>query len=930
MVLGASVLERDAEITVLGKLLSRAASGRGSLVAIEGPAGIGKTRLLAHVRQQAANSGWRVLDTRCTPMSNTIGFCVLRDWFGMLAHRAGVGVHPFDGPGHALIDLADGNGPSIGDLVYGVRWVLEDLTTDQPVLLVVDDLQWADGASLEALDLLANALQQMPCLIVFGVRSGEPVGAPEALNRLLSASIVLNPPPLSRDAVAEQVRAVRPRAGDAEIDEMHRTSGGVPFFVHELLAGERGVPDSVVGSITARLGRLGPTVTETARAVCLLGQHARPGLVAELTGQPLAAVADNISTLVSAQILSLSGGVAHATHPLIADAILAPMSTLEASVMHHEAAAVLTRTGAPRPVIAKHLLHTLPASDPGVRARIQEQGELALSTGSMEVAGTYLLRALAEGPVDTEQVDLLSAAARALAGQRKLDEALGHWERAMDLATDEETIDRLRAEAGDALMVAGRHRDAQEAFGSRIDPDSGNQRLFARMVLAGLLNGVSLDYLRKQVDDVLADPPAGDTHDDRLSLAAAAVVLTFECRDGARARDLAIRSIGGGAMLEEESAEGSMLFLSTSVLHWVSAFVEGDAVLTSAIEDAKNRNSSMAFATASVCRGTIRMHMGMISEAIMDLEAALAQRAQGWNAFLAPLLASMVECRIARGELDRVADHRDELEELTHAPGLTGAFATYALADLAAAQSDPEQAAHLYAQVGRLVEGRMDNPAILPWRAGEALSRIRMGQPREAVTLARENVDKARAFGSPYAVAQGLRTLAAVDATGDRVAMLREALAALQHTQAPRLEAQVATDLAGMLLLTHGMTDTREPVLLLRRAESYAAFQELRPLGDRVHRLLERIGEPVKRSTTESLGSLTVSERRVAELAASGLSNRQIAQQLFVTVKAVEWHLSNVYRKLGIRSRTRLPGLLNVPVPSPRTEAIVVPIQRAV
>ena len=356
-----------------------------------------------------------------------------------------------------------------------------------------------------------------------------------------------------------------------------------------------------------------------------------------------------------------------------------------------------------------------------------------------------------------------------------------------------------------------------------------------------------------------------------------------------------------------------MLYLATSVLHWMSAFGEGDAILSSAVDDAKARNSTMALATALVCRGTIRMHMGMISEAIVDLEAALAERANGWNAFLAPLLAAMVECRIARGELDRIADHRDELEELTHAPGLTGAFATYALADLAAAQADHEQAAHHYAQVGRLVEGRMDNPAILPWRAGEALSRIRMGQPREAVTLARENVDRARAFGSPYAIAQALRTLAAVDATGDRVTMLREALDSLQHTQAPRLEAQVATDLAGMLLLTQGMGDTREPVVLLRRAESYAAFQELRPLGDRVHRILERIGEPVKRTTTENLTSLTVSERRVADLAASGLSNRQIAQQLFVTVKAVEWHLSNVYRKLGIRSRTRLPGLLNLP-----------------
>jgi len=157
--------------------------------------------------------------------------------------------------------------------------------------------------------------------------------------------------------------------------------------------------------------------------------------------------------------------------------------------------------------------------------------------------------------------------------------------------------------------------------------------------------------------------------------------------------------------------------------------------------------------------------------------------------------------------------------------------------------------------------------------------------------------------------------VAAVDASIDRIALLREALDVLRHTQAPRLEAQIATDLAGMVLLAHGMAQTSEVVSLLRRAESYASFQELRPLGDRVHRLLERIGEPVKRSSVETVNSLTVSERRVADLAAAGLSNRQIAQHLFVTVKAVEWHLSNVYRKLGIRSRTRLPALLNVPAP---------------
>ena len=126
---GSPVLERDLEIAALGRLMARAAGGRGGLLAIEGPAGIGKSRLLAHAREKATGAGWRVLDTRCTPMSTTISYCLLRDWFGMLAHRTGDGVHPFDGPARVLSRAVRRRQRSIGDLVYGVRWVLEDLTT---------------------------------------------------------------------------------------------------------------------------------------------------------------------------------------------------------------------------------------------------------------------------------------------------------------------------------------------------------------------------------------------------------------------------------------------------------------------------------------------------------------------------------------------------------------------------------------------------------------------------------------------------------------------------------------------------------------------------------------------------------------------------------------------------------------------------------
>lgn len=827
-----------------------------------------------------------------------------------------------------------GEGRPLGDLVYGVRWVLEDMAGDQPVMLVVDDLQWADEDSLHALDLLVNTLQHQPCLVVYAVRAGEQVSAPESLSRVRRASTALTLEPLSRDAVAEQVRASRDDADDRLVDEVFAASGGVPFFLTELLSAPAGTSDAVIASVVGRVNRVGKTAEFTAQAACLLDGQATVGTVAELTQQPVDVVADDISGLVSAQILDLDGGTIHPRLPMICDAVLAGMSASDASAMHATAARILAGRGAARAVVARHLAHTMAGTDPDVRKRLHERGEQAIQAGEPDQAVGYLDRALAEGPVTADHVGLLGSAARAKAATGRLDDAISLWERAVDL-TDEETVrDQLRGEIGDALVQAGRHHDALETFGSLLeDADTGpaRQRLVVRMVMAGLISGASITHLREQVTDVLAHDRAADSPEDRLSLAAGAVLQVFEGRPSDQVHELVARAISGGRLLEEETADGAAIYLATGVLGWLSAYAEADVLLSGAVEDARNRGSalsgtSLGLANASACRGTIRMRMGMVTEAVADLEAAMEQRVTGWNTFLGQAAAALVECRVARGELDQLAPLHDELEGLSHVPGMTGAYATYALADLAAANGDHERAAQMYAGVGRLVGSRMDNPAILPWRAGESLARIRLGQHREAVALSTENLRRAREFGAPFALAQALRTQSAVDPTGDRVQLLREAMDLLRETQAPRLEAQVATDLAGMLILTQGNADHGEIVGLLRRAESFAGFQELRPLAERVHRLLERVGEPVKRSVSDAVSALTVSERRVADLAASGLSNRQIAQQLFVTVKAVEWHLSNVYRKLGIRSRTRLPAVLSAPAqrPAPKQEGLPV------
>ncbi len=307
---------------------------------------------------------------------------------------------------------------------------------------------------------------------------------------------------------------------------------------------------------------------------------------------------------------------------------------------------------------------------------------------------------------------------------------------------------------------------------------------------------------------------------------------------------------------------------------------------------------------------------GQIAEALTaldGLDSDAAAIATSSPADRARLLASTIDCRLARGDLAEAMALADGLAPHLEAGGLAGAFAHHAKGELAAALGDADLAVEHFLEVGAQLGGRHVEPEVLPWQAGVAMAMVRVGRHREATAHAAAFYAEAVGSGSSYAVAQGLRTLATADSGGRRVLLLREARASLEAVVAERLAAQIDTDLAGLLVLSGGATGRAEALGLLRRAEEYAGRQELWPLQGRVRGLLDRLGEPPRRVHSEALASLTSSERRVAALAAQGLTNRQIAEQLVVTIKAVEWHLSHVYRKLGISSRTRLAVTIGAP-----------------
>ena len=264
-------------------------------------------------------------------------------------------------------------------------------------------------------------------------------------------------------------------------------------------------------------------------------------------------------------------------------------------------------------------------------------------------------------------------------------------------------------------------------------------------------------------------------------------------------------------------------------------------------------------------------------------------------------LALTLECRLARGEMDLALRLGTKLSDRRR-PDADDAVAALACAELAAALGNDDDAIGLALTVG------VDD---LPWRECAALSMIRVGRRREAERLTTEQLELARESGSTYSLARALRTSAAVDATVDHDAQLREALALARVGGYERLAAQVATDLAGLQALT--VRDHGEAVALLRDAEEYADLEDLWPLHTRVRRLLERLGETPKLPRTEAMARLTQTQLLICNLAATGSTNRAIGEHLGITVKAVEWHLSHAYKKLGIRGRSDLPRVLRLP-----------------
>jgi DNA-binding CsgD family transcriptional regulator len=670
------------------------------------------------------------------------------------------------------------------------------------------------------------------------------------------------------------------------------------------------VPRGVANAVLLRLARLTPPAAELARALSVLGDGAQVGDAARLAGLTAAEMETALAALVSADVIS--GGTARFTHPILRTAIYEDLSPPERERFHHAAATVLRERGAPPGQIAAHVIHTEPAADSGAVTLLREAARDAVALGDAARAAALLTRALNEPPVEEDRsavlLELGQALARAGAPEAipTLSEIVVHGEDAASIAAAAIELSGALFFAGHAAEGAAVLRRAQARIPAG-DP--------ARKPLDVTLLGIyyTSASARREAEAEVADLQ----WQDRLAGGALAAAPTLVTRamdelvnlgSASVAADLAERALAAGLPAKPHQAwAGLALVVLAAADRLDAARRSADQLLA----EARERGAALTVATVLAHRAFIDVRRGDLTSAEADTQEAIDLASDMLGSEFVFVLA-VPEAVIAGLDRDKTPDSLRSLfgrygvgedteflaqSLLRHASGVLRAAA----GNHEAAIEELRACALEHPMFGG------ENPAFVPWRSAAALSLAELGRHEEARDLATDEVDRARSFGAPRALGIALRARALVGPASERADGLSAALEVLEPSPARLEHARVLVDLGATLRAAGQRTQAREPLL---EGLALATRCGARVLARRARDELRAIG--LRPRTTDRTGadSLTPSERRVADLAAGGSTNREIAQTLFVTEKTIETHLGRAFRKLDISSRRQLPEVL--------------------
>jgi DNA-binding CsgD family transcriptional regulator len=926
------LLQRSVELAALERQLQQVRAGSGRVILVQGPAGVGKSSLIRAAARSASGAEVRVLSAVAGPLEREAGWGVVRQLFGPTAagpewEHLGVGAaalarrvldpDPFD---------PTPNGDAVHAASYGLSWLAYGLAERTPTLLVVDDVHWADRPSLRWLAQLSGHLADLRLGVLCAVRSGEPATEPATLADLVAAAPEppLEPRPLGTDAVETLVTERLPGADPAFVTACHAASGGNPFLlgalVDQVIAGGLEPtaevaarltmfgPEQVGRSVEVQLARLPEGTSDLARAFAVLGRGALLRQAAEVAGLDLVRAHHLADGLLASGLAGRADDGFALTHPLVANALYLGIRDGERSLLHGRAAGVLAAERVDVEAVGLHLLHAEPAGEPQTVSTLRAAAERANRRGTPESAATFLRRALLEPP-DSRALtaDLRSELGLCLAAQVRPG-AADFLAEAVELAATPEQRVRIALSGSRALGMAGHFDRAVELCRLGLD-----QRIDAGAQLRGSLElemACGMFLLADTVDEALdlARRHSVFDDDDELWRVIAAWALLNEGGPADEVNHLLSPAID--AVTPPRNAES---IVSTTAKFLLIANGELDTArrLSEAlVELARPRGWLIALAHGSFMRAIALLHLGRVHEAQADAQLSFDFKkgnsppgALVWSLF--PLVEALTEL----DDLDAAEAALDAGRRLGDFPpaSLSSTLMLERQAHLRLAQCRYDEAhADLILAADWWRRLRVRHPGVATWRVDDCEALVALGDTGAAHKLALEQLELAERTGLPEPRGAALRALAHTAEPVDAVPLLEQAVALLDPSPARLEHTRALVDLGAALRRVNRRADARDP---LRQGFDLAERGGMLRLAHRARLELRACGARPRRSAVTGIESLTPAERQVADLAAAGHGNREIAQRLYVTRRTVETHLTHVFAKLGISGRPELVDL---------------------
>jgi DNA-binding CsgD family transcriptional regulator len=935
----AALLERDRELDALDRALTAAARGRGQVVVVEAAAGLGKTSLLKAASHAAERAGFTCLRARATELERDFAYGCVRqllepvvfaaagDERDRLFNGAAALARPLFAP--TAIELVATSADRSYSMLHGLYWLLNNLADRGSVALAVDDLQWSDTESLRFLNYVTPRLDGLRLAVLATTRTGD---KPIDVVRLAASpeATVLRPGPLSIDATAT-ICATRLGAG-IEPDfasACRNATGGNPFFLDALLreAEERQLsagsddavrvpriaPAAVTEAVLLRLSGAPAAAGSLLRAVAVLGDGtsvAEAAAMAELTAEDVAGAHDQ---LVALDLLRRADRLEFA-HPILREAVGADIGHLELAKAHARGALVLAACGATEERIAAQIVEAEPIGDAGRVELLRRVAGDAIERGAPSAAVALLGRALAEPPSPGSRggvlLELGSAELRLGA-----PDGVTHLTEAVALSRNPEQLTTAVRRLAIGLTISRRAEDAVTAIEAAIDIVRPADPESALLLEGEIWTHASLDTRARAARRLErhADGLDGSTPGQRLVLASYACARASTSDTAQEAAAALQGALADGRIVgdQQEGVVGLGLSFDLALgLIAADALDVADIYLEQTLVSARAQAAIPVVAYLTGRRGLLALRRGAVAAAEADGRTALELLTLHQIPLGIPFaLGLVIQALVEGGDLDAAEQElRDGGFDGAIPPGPTSNFLLEARGQLRLAQDRTGDGVADLVEFGRRDEQwALANPRASRWRSHAALGLAAIGASDDARRIARDDLARARRWGAPRGVGVALRAVALTDGDADPTIPLAEAVAVLERSPARLEHARALTDHGAALRRANRRIEGRTA---LEQALDLAVRCNAGALAERARAELDAAGGRSGRTDVSGIGALTASERRVAELAADGQSNPEIAQALYVTRKTVETHLGHVYRKLGIAGRGKLAGAL--------------------